>query len=455
MASINFTGLASGLDTQSIIKAMVDVARQPITQLRDKRSNYSSQLSRLSTLSSRLSSLRSAARALDTASEFQSSRATSSDTGKLTVSASSAAVVGSYAISIESLARAERSYGLTVSAKDQTGLVGTGDLTITIGSSSQTVAVDETTDTLESVAQKLNGLGLDLTASLVNIGSGYRLVVNGTKTGQAAAIGFAETGTLAAKLGLSAAGAEVQAATDARIVLDGNTITSAGNQLSDVIPGVTLNLTGESAPSTVTVTVAVDTDAIAKKVQALVDAYNSVMEFIQSEFSYKGEARSDTLMGDAAVLGVKAQLQRLVASEVATSGVYDRLSEVGITTNRDGSLSLSSSKLAEALSKDLRGVTQLFTLTDNNDATDNDGVALLFGRRLDSQLLTPGGPIAARQSGINSSIRIIDDRIATLERNVATYEEGLVRRFAALEEMMSTLQSQGNFLSQVSASSSQ
>jgi flagellar hook-associated protein 2 len=447
--SITFSGLASGMDTQAIIDAMMSIAKAPVDRLQAKRQTYATQLSTLSDLASRLSSLRTTARGMQSASTLKAYSAQSADPSTFTAAAGSGALPGTYDIEVQALAQATRAYSFAVNAKDQTGLVGTGNLTLTIGGTALApIAINEATDTLETVAQKINDAGGGASASIIYTGSVYKLVVNGTQTGQANAVTFAEAGTLATKLGLSDAGAAVQTASDARIVIDKNTITSSSNQMSQAIPGVNLTLLQTTAlDTTVKLTVSLDASAEESKINTLLGTYNSVMSLLKDQLSYSGAQKDGQLIGDAALRGIKSQLQSIITGKVDAAGAYSALSLIGVVTNKDdGTLSLNSTAFHDALAKDPESVSRLLTYNDFNTTTDNDGVMVRLGRTIDSFLATQSGTLTARQDGIQKSIASIDTRVASLQRNLDTYETGLRTQYAALESLMAGYQSQGNYL---------
>lgn len=448
MSSITFSGLASGLDTGSIIDALVKAAHVPVDRLETRKTTLDSQLSTLSNLSSRLSNLRSSALSLDTLSEFRSYTASTSDDTKLTGTASSTAVEGSYSVTVKTLARAQRSYSLSVADHDELNQVGTGTLGIRVGTGDFTyINIDEATMSLDSVAQAINSSGAGVLASVVKLSdSDYRLMITGEQTGIDSAITFTDTGTLETKLGLEVS-TPAQTAADAWVQMDGQDYYRDTNQMSDVIPGVTLNLLASSDPDPITITVAPDPDAVVKKVQALVTAYNSVMDLFKKEFTYSGEVEADSLMGDSAVHQIKSRLQSVIGARVeAVSGDYNALSRIGITTNRDGSLSLDSTKLKNALADDPQAVTDLITYNDHNSSTANDGIAVRLVDALDQILRSSDGLLTARQNGIRRSMSNLDERIESMERSLDTYEAGLRKQFTSLETLISSLQTQGNSL---------
>jgi flagellar hook-associated protein 2 len=448
-SGISFSGLASGLDTKSIIEALVSVAKQPETLLQAKRSDYSSQASLLSTLEGKLTTLQSAAKALDTSAEMRALSASSSDEAKLTASASGSAVVGDYEITVNSLCQAQRTYSDAFAAKDQKNLVGTGTLQIKVGTADAvSISIDGANDTLEDVAARINEKCAGVSVRVMSTGSQYRLVVNGTETGAANTITFSEDGTLAT--GLDDAANLVQAAADASISFDGMTLTRSTNTIDDAIPGVTLDLVSKTeAGSPVSLSVSTDESTMESKIQTLLSAYNDVVGFINGQLTYSGEVKTDTLMGDSTTRSVKYRLQRIIASEVPGLGEsFSSLARIGIKTATDGKLSLDSSTFHDALTSNLEAVSSLFSASDGDSSTDNDGIAVALVRALDGMLRSTDGLLPARESGLAARIADIDKQLTRLEDNVTTYQEGLQRQYTALEELLAGLQSQSTFLTQ-------
>lgn len=435
MATISFGGLSSGLDTSSIIAELVRIERMPIVRLEQRKSAFQSQLSIVGDVIAKLQTLQSKAQGLDTLAEVYSYTAISSDSTVFAATASGDAQPGTYGIRVSQLAAAERTYSAGFASKTATGVVGTGTLTITVGSDAPvSVAIDEATDTLETVAQKINSSGARVTASIVYDGASYRLVVTGKDTGAANAIAFSDPTDLDLDVGAN----QRQAATDSRIVLDGFTISRPTNVVSDVIQGVTLDLLKTSG-ATVTLTVGADAAAVRAKVEEIVAAYNSLAEVISSQSRWTGEVKGEnTLAGDSTLRGVLQRLQSIVSSPVAgLSGRYSSLAEVGVKTNRNGTLALDGAALDAALATDLRGVALLFA---REGATT--GVAAQIDAAAKSMTDSVSGSLTLRKSGIDQRIRDIDRDIERLEFNVSKTEARLQAQFAALEQLMASLQAQ-------------
>ena len=449
MAGISFGGLASGLDTEAIIDAMVQAAREPIRLLEGKQNDYNRILSLTNTLGSQLGNLRTVAKSMDTSSEFLSMKATSSDDTAVTATASSTAAAGTYELVVTALAETERTYSDALAAKDATGLVGTGTLTIQVGSDAAVpISIDQSTDTLEAVASMINSeSALRASASVVFDGTNYRLVVIGEDTGAANGITFTEGGTLALNLDVPAN--QRQAAQDATIQMDGLTFSSASNQLTETIAGLTIDLKKVTDPDPVTIRVDVDADAVKGKVQAFVDKYNEVARFFQQQFTFSGEARSDTLLGDSTARTIQGRLRGILGAEVSGAGsTYTILSSIGVAVEKDGTLSLDATKLTDALADNRAEVAALFSFDDGDSALDTDGIAVRLVNMLDGMLQAPDGLLETRKEGLGDSISSVKHRIEEVERRVDSYEQRLRRQYTALEQAMSEFQSIGSFLAQ-------
>lgn len=440
MPNVSFSGLASGLDTSSIIQGLVNVERIPIQQLQAQNANYSSQLSIYDDLGSALGTLRTAATDLDTLGEFLSYAGSSSDDTVLDVTPSGDSVPGTYDVVVTDLARAQRTYSnafadadAALSASDQTlSLTIDGvqtDITVTAGQS------------LRDVANAINSSGASATAGILFDGASYRLQVTGNETGASNAITFADSGL---GLGLEVAGNTVQAATDAQLTIDGFAVTSSTNQLDDYLPGTTLDL--KTIGST-TVTISPDSSAVEEKVQAFVDAYNSVFTIINDQV---GEGKgADTLNGDGTLRTIEQGLQTLMTNSLPgltdSNGDGLLMATLGITTGNDGTLSFDSSKLQGALSSDFQGTAAYFA---GDDVANIDGMGDLMDSLIDSYVNSSDGLIEARKDGIQDRIDSNSERIDDLEAYVATFEENLQAQFTALEESMSTLRGQQQYLAQ-------
>lgn len=435
----SFSGLASGLDTASIVDGLVKVEQIPIQRLQQKQDDLNSISSRLGTLNTRLSTLGDKARALNDAAGVLTSAASSSS-GAVTATAAGGASLGTYDIEVTSLAKAERTYSDTFSDSATAGLFGSGTLDITVGSAAAVSVTVTASDTLSTVVDKINSSGADVTAGIVYDGTNYRLQVSGNKTGAANAVTFTETGTT---LGLDNPANELVSASDAVFTVDTIAMTRSTNSFSDAIPGVTLNLTGTTASgSPATVTVSRDAEAFADKMQEFVDAYNTATNGINVEFAFLGQAKTgDSLSGDSMLRRIQSELGADINTPVSgVTGAFTMLAQMGVHLTRTGSLEMDRQEVIDAVNSDGASVSELLIGDSTAGVTGfMDRIAATTDQYADAST----GLLTDRISGIADQVSDIDDDISSMQDRIDKYAEGLRRKFAVMETMIASLQSQG------------
>jgi flagellar hook-associated protein 2 len=312
-------------------------------------------------------------------------------------------------------------------------------------------AGDQVTFTVNGNAFAVNGGGLTLSqlrdaindapdntgvsATIINENStSHRLVLTATQTGNDNAINLSFTGTLGTDLGLSDINDRTKL--DSELLVDGlYTITRSGNTISDAISGITLNLKKETTGA-VQLNVSRDTASVTDSVQAFVDAYNELQSTIDS-LSGKG----NDLEADNTLSNIENQVKAVFNTPPnAINSSYSYLSEVGVSFQRDGKLSLDSAALQKAIDSDFAGMAELF-------ANDNQGY-LFRVDALVSSLSQSDGLIGTRQDGLNTSIDSVDQRILDMQYRLDLRRKGLLDQFTALDALMGDLKGTSNFLTQ-------
>ena len=377
MANISSVGIGSGVLTSDLIDKLVAAEREP-TELRldAKEESITAELSIFGQIQSAITDFRLASRPLADPSLFQSLQVSSSNSA-ITASASTQAQEGVYSLEVERLATSE-SLASTIFSDSDTTEIGEGTLTITSGSTSATITIGSTNNTLDGIAAAINGEDdLGVTASVLNVGTGYRLVLTSNETGEDAAITVSVSDTGDANNtdanGLSrlsyTTGAEnleqKQAAQNALFQLNGVDIERATNTVDDVLTGVTFTLNGTNVDSPAKIEVSRNTEQVIEKVEAFVEAYNAVKSLIEesTEFNADNPAASGILMGDSATRSINTQMQRIIGQSIQGLGSASvrSLSELGILTNKDtGQLEFNSSTLESKLASDPESVTAIF-----------------------------------------------------------------------------------------------
>lgn len=434
--TITFGGLASGLDVNGIIDGLMKAERVPLDRLKTRQSSADKAQQTVTDFSKKLAALKTAADRLAVPSTFASFGATSSDATALAVSVNGTPQQGAYHVVVNALARETRTYS-NGNASSTTALGVSGTLRVTAGAGAPIDVTVDAGDTLASLATKISSSGARVNASVLYDGTNYRLLVRGQDTGAANAVVLEQQGF---DLGLQTPANMVQPASDARLEIDGFSITRPSNQVSDVVPGVTLAL-AKVSPGGVDVQVSSDPGGLAKKIEAFVSAYNDVVNAGHSAAGY-GSQKSSTpdLSGDGAIRSTLSQLAQIMYSPVSgTSGKYTTLASVGLKLKSDGTVSLDSSKLSDALTADPTSVAKLFTVDTSLGASGAMGA---FRTLVDGLIGSPTSIIQARIDGLGALSRRLSADADKMDDHLSKYEERLRAQFTALEKRMSAYQSQ-------------
>jgi flagellar hook-associated protein 2 len=468
MAEITFSGLASGLATDDIVSKLMALERRPLERLEADKTYESNRLKAYGQLNSRLGSLREAVSAMSLTSSVRTTKASVSSEEAFTASASGAAP-GSFSIAVTQLAQVQKSVSSGYASKSDS-IFGSG----TVNIAGREIVIDSTNNSLQGMMAAINAVSGEtgVTATLINDGSGgetaHRLIL----TGKDAATSFTVTSTLQNSLGepISFNSADTftdtQQAQKAKLLVDGIEVVSNSNSVSEVISGVTLNLTATSPVSdagpppvytTSEMTVTADTDALKEKISAFVSSYNQVMEWVVAGYQDEAalsesaddeaepaeEPLSNYLRGDATVNSVKRGLQGILTNVLGGEGSLQILSQIGISTNKDGTLKLDAEKLDNTLSEDFTAVGNLLAGDDNNE-----GVMKKFNSYLLQVTSGASGMYAEKRERYEAQAKRLDAQIAQKTALLDKKEASMKERFAAMELLLSSLNAQSNYLTQ-------
>ena len=364
----NIGGLASGLDTNSIISSILDVERIPIQQLESRRADHQVEDNAWQSINARYSAIRSALEAIDSESDFNKfATASSSNTAAVTATATGAATPGSVSFTVDQLA-ANHQVASATNFSGVADLVGAGDFTITVGGTDHTVTADGGT-TLGQLAAEINDLDIGVTASVISVdGTNHKLMVSADATGDDAV--FTTSGTVASLGTIDI----IQQGQDAEITIGSGpgalTLSRATNTITDLLAGVSIELTQESA-ATVTVSTARDTEAAVTAITNLMTEVNATLTTIEDLTAYSPEAETGgPLTGNSTARSLALDLRSAISSAVnGDSSTYAVASSVGISLNRDGTFDVDEGKLRTALESDFDTVVGL--LVEGGTAADS------------------------------------------------------------------------------------
>jgi flagellar hook-associated protein 2 len=459
MAANSFAGIASGLDTQSLIDATTNAQRQTrVKPSQDRVDELTETNTTLEELGKKLTALQDALNPLTTLSGGGVNKTgTSSKESVVSATATSGANNASYSVTVSSLASNhtysfDQSYSSSGSAlqADLTGAEPAADRTVTFtvgsGSEQETVSVEITDGaySIQNFIDDFNTASSKARASLVNLGTSsspsYKIVISSLNEGtEKGAITRSSLGVGLTNL----TSYSESAASNATLSISGiGSITRASNTISDVIPGVTLNL---NSSGTSVVKISEDLPTTVNRVQDFVDSYNDLVKFIfennkiteeqsgrqiTNVFSPLAKSRID----DNIIFTLRSELSKVVATGGSSVRVF---SDLGITTDRDGTLKFDSSKLQGAISSEVSSVTNILS-------TFADATATTAG--VINQYTRYNGLLDISINANKSSIDTLNDRIAQAEAQIEKQAEQLKARYSRLEATMGRLQNQQSSL---------
>lgn len=476
ISSSSYMGQYTGITSDTIDQLLQsDELRKTVIQNKIDKINTKSQA--WTDISTRLGNLMSKLEALQDESTYQTKKVTSSDDTIATISGTSDSMEGSYDLVVKQLATASKITGGVVSKADGTTKISTkdalgysGKLTITNGATdgsdkALTVEIDvKATDSLKDIANAINNAkdpsddkgtkSAGLKATIVN----NQLVVTSEEMGdRTLTIG----GDLKDSLGF--ANSQTTRGQSAKFTLDGIEMERNSNSPTDVIDGVTLNFKKADASKTITLGLTNDTDKELSAVKDFVSQYNSVMSFLSEKMDVGDPSKSDNktgaLAGDSTLISLQSKLQSTVLGGKSVDGVS--ASTLGLSVDRNGTLSLDETKFKAQLAKNPNAVKDFFFVdTSNKYSTEKTGTGYTadFKAVLDRYTSTKSGSegvISLRKSSYQSEIKDYNKQIERITEQIATKRARYVTMFTNLDTAIGNLQSQFSyFQSQKSSSNS-
>lgn len=420
-------GLATGLDTNSLIKELMNAQRQPIKRLQNDRSFHKTRLTAYTDFDKKLKDLLAKAEAMETSQKFLASKATPSSKDYFGVTATTTAPSGNYNIEVVSLAKQERE----VAAGVADGFTSAGG-ELTINGKAVNIAAGSTLEQIRGAINSTADIGVS--ASIINDGSvnpdgttsPFRLVFTATQAGVNGVDITANT------TGLNFTS---QAGSLAQVKVDGIDIFRTSNTVADAIPGVTLDLVKMNPlGETTSLKVETDQDAVKQKLKDFVKSYNDIVSFI-------GNQKDASWGRDSGLQLPKTRLQNLLTTAIGGSGTLQSLSQLGLETQKDGTVVLNDAKLSKTLTDNLADVTSLLT-----GVNGGGGIVAKFKTYLKGVTDRVDGLLPSRKKSTDASVKRIDNSIEKLEMRLAQREKSMRAQFEALETLTSAMNSQGAFL---------
>ena len=435
MASSTISGVGSGIDTQSIVKALVEAEKAPKqAQITKQQTTTTIQLSALGTVKSSLEAYRTAIDKLKDASSFTGIAGSTSDDKKSKVTIDATASTGKYELVVNKLATASKVSSPVFQGGNSAVVNDTDEpTTLTISQSgvdyNVTVAPGATMkEVRESINSQLQGKGIS--ANVLSDASGSRLVLTSSTMGKGTEI------TLSGDSKLSENATTLVEPQNAEYTIDGLKMESSTNKVDSAISGVTLEfLAGDGAASTITV--GTNTDTLKTSVQAFVTAYNALMTSIntQTKVTATGDASTTTagaLTGDASMRQLVSSLRSELLNSNGSSATMG-LAQMGVSTDsKTGLLSLDDKAWNSAVAQPggATNIAKVFSGDTGLIARMNKTTAPYVGT---------SGTLAQRSTDLNNKLTDLTTQQTELDRRIESLQTSLSAKYNAMDTLVAQL----------------
>jgi len=458
------TGIGSGLDVNGLVSSLVAAEGDAKTLLlASKRADTEFEISAFGGLKNILTSAFSQPLTfLKTATNFEANTLVSSDPTVFTVASTASSIApGKFDIEVREFAEAHKL--ITDGFTDQDTVVGTGSLTISVGSESFTVTIDNDNDTLAEIRNAINNASdnTGISATIVNVDDGAggteaKLILSSDNTGSDNAITITVNDDDANDTDASGLSAfyfdtndataperltEINAAVDAEIYIDGQKVLSSSNTVVDAIDGLTITILKEDSGTVHGLTVASDTATVKANIEAFVKEYNALRTYINDVTEFDPETgNAAVLLGDATIRGLSNQIRTQISRSVTgISGEFNTLVSIGITSNSDGTLKIDASKLNTAINSNVDDVAALFS-SENGVATKLDSIV--------NEYIKTNGLLDSKTKGLTSTVSNLNTDLEDLQTSLQSLETRLLKQFTGLDILLSQLNATSSFLEQ-------
>lgn len=417
-------GIGSGLDIKSMVEAMVKAEITPLQIRHDNRLNVvNTELSAIGQLKNTLAAFQTSLNSLSDLTQLYNTKFTLSDPTFFTPTMTPQAAKGVYQIETQQLAQQQ-----TLASgyfANTTSNVGTGTLTINFGTYNNTnttftlntsatpisINIAPGSDSLSAVRDAINNSNSGVTANIVQDNQGARLTITSSKTGSNYAMQVSGITGLGydPTIGSNTL-TQTIAAQDSTVKINGLSLTQHTNQLQNVLPGISLNLTKAQPGNIVTLTIDDNKELVTSLVNDFVKKFNDSMTILNALTGYNAATKQSGLFqGDPQLRTLQLNLKKSATNPIANkSSPIQSLADLGINTDKQGLLQINQSKFNQALTNNYKDIGTLFaktaTATDPNIQIKSVSSQIKAGQ-YDVALsqYTPGSSMSGTIGGLSAS----------------------------------------------------
>lgn len=304
--------------------------------------------------------------------------------------------------------------------------LGTGKFTIQVGTGTAVeITVDLSNNTLAGIAQAINNLDFGVTATVITDVNGSRLAITSDTSGEAGDLTITQDGVDPVE-GLSFA---TTAGQNALFTVDGISVETSSNTVTDVIAGVTLNLLNVTGGTDVTLTIEQDEEKAREAVDEFVTAYNAVIQAINTQFIFNPVTEEGgVLSGDNTLRSAQSKILKDAVFAISGNNGIVNLATIGIDIANDGTLSVNSTELDNVLASNFDDVQTFITSFADN-----------FSTNLDDLTDSIDGPLNIALKGISRNQSDIADTIRSFEVRLELRQQSLIEKFSRIDVLLRQL----------------
>lgn len=444
---IAFGSINSGLP-KDIVQQIVEAEKIPLKQMEVRKEKIEDKKALVGQLMSLVENLRGEVLKNKGQRSLRELAVNTGEQKDITVTADkNLAEPGKYQLEVVQLAQKSSAISSGVEDKDKT-YVGVGYLTAILPNGDEKeIYIDEENATLSGIAKLINqDTELGIRANVVNDGKDgdepWRLIMSLSETGDENKAEFPYLYLVDGEVDLVIE--QERKAKDAIVKLDGFEIEVPSNRVTDLIPGVTIDLKKAKPGEEINIEITEDIQKVGGKVSSLIENINNILKFIkeQNTLSEKSDT-SRTLGGDLTLTQIESRIRSAIFTPIMTEKGPMRIGDLGVNFQRSGLLEFDQSKFEAVLSKDYKMISQALTGTYSKEKGKTNGFIDLLDETAKSLLTHPNGILTTRKGGLQTQINQIDRQIANRQRMIGQKEEILKAKFARLEETMSKIRGQG------------
>lgn len=413
----------AGIDVTSVVDQIIYAEQAPERLWQQQQAALQTQATVLNALTSSMSALQDKIFALkDFTGALTAKTVSSSQPNLVTASAQSGASDGVHTLVVQNLATVS-SYYTDAVASSSTAFTQ-GSFSLQVGSTTHTITVDDTNNTLDKLAAYINGQDFGVQASVVNDANGARLALVSKTTGAPGDLTISAN-TTGLNFQKSVTGK------NANFTMDGVPLSSSSNTVTSVLPGVTLSLLGEAPTTPVTLQIAPDTTQAAQAIQNFVTAYNAVIQSVGKQFAVNSATSSaGPLAGDSSLRALQSSLLGDVTYSITGNNGFVNLASLGVDMANDGTLSVNTSKLNSALSTHFDDVKNFF------QSATQSGFAINFSADLARVASPSSGLLALSLSSNAANQKMLADHISDFEGRLAVRRQQLTTEYSRVDAML-------------------